>query len=460
MTRGIESLQRLLHRHFLYRGVVTLRGEGSVFHHLDDLKSKQFESRSSLEGRREARLGGTLKIARERVAYYRDAWRDIAVDDRESAVEQLARLPLLSKAQLQQNFLRLAVSPLPSRVTRKTTGGSTGQAVTVLKDREALAREMAATWLAYGWFGVEIGDKSARFWGNPHTWQRRLRSAAVRIAVRRINFSAFAFNDTDLDRYYAKALAYRPAFLYGYVSMLEAFARRLKQMGIDGRNLGLKSVVTTSEVLGEPQRRLLSDVFGVPVQNEYGCGEVGPIAYDCERGSLHIVAENLVVELLLPDGSPAGPGEDGEVVVTDLANSAMPLIRYRVGDFASWGDECPCGRAWPVLKRVWGRAYDFVEAQDGRRYHGEYLMYIFEDLKDSMGGVPQFQVVQRTRESLDVSIVDPCGLDSATEAAVVEAFAARFPDMKVNVHVVAGITRTPSGKLRLIQNLLHDPDAT
>ena len=437
---------RWLHEQIILRGIVAIRGEGRVFSYVEDLRARQFDTVDRVAERQHARVKELLQYAAERSPYYRSRLK--AADGH---IVALADAPFLTKAILQAQLDELRAQPSPAQVTLKTTGGSTGQAVTVIKDRDALAREMAATWLAYGWFGVRPGDKSARFWGAAPTIKRRLRAAAVRFAVRRVNFSAFAFDEADLEAYWRRCLSYRPVFLYGYVSMLEAFADFVRRRGYDGASLGLSSIITTSEVLGEPQRRLLEQVFGTRVQNEYGCGEVGPIAYECEQGALHVMAENLFVELRKEDGTIAGPGESGEVVITDLNNRATPLIRYRVGDFATWGASCTCGRGWPTFTRVWGREYDFVLAPDGRRYHGEFFMYMFEDLKDARAGIRQFQVVQRAADQLEVSLVIP-DLSATVRQSVERVFAERLPGMQLTLRQVESIPRAASGKLRLIRN--------
>lgn len=449
MTRSHSrwaEYHRWLHERVILRGIVAARGEGRVFSYVEELRAQQFESAERVTERQQARAEALLRYAAESSPYFGARLRTA-----DGNIVALADAPFLTKAVLQAELDELRAHPAPAQVTRKTTGGSTGQAVTVIKDRDALAREMAATWLAYGWFGVRPGDKSARFWGAAPTLKRRLRAAAVRFAVRRVNFSAFAFDDADLESYWRRCVSYRPVFLYGYVSMLEAFAEFVNRRGYDGTSLGLASIITTSEVLGEPQRRLLERVFGTRVQNEYGCGEVGPIAYECERGSLHVMAENLLVELRKEDGSIAGPGESGEVVVTDLNNRATPMIRYRVGDFATWGASCTCGRGWPTFSRVWGREYDFVQAPDGRRYHGEFFMYMFEDLKDARTGIRQFQVVQRTADELEVSLVVP-DLTASVRQSVERVFTERLPGMRLTLHQIESIPRAASGKLRLIRN--------
>ncbi len=283
----MTSLSRLLHRHIVYPAVVGLRGEHGVFGQLRDLEAKQWLSTEELATQQSAALAETLRYAGRYVPYYRRVWGGESMDvPAEAARDALAALPFLTKRQLQDAAEELVSERRPRRVTRKTTGGSTGQAVTLLKDRVATAREMASSWLGYGWFGVQIGDRAVRFWGQPFTRQRRLRFAAADFAMHRIRFSAFSFDTADLRAYWQRCLRFRPDYLYGYVSMLDAFAGHLIEAGIDGRQLGLKLIVTTAEVLSEPQRARLRSAFGCPVQNEYGCGEVGPIAYECPERPL------------------------------------------------------------------------------------------------------------------------------------------------------------------------------
>jgi phenylacetate-CoA ligase len=129
----------------------------------------------------------------------------------------------------------------------------------------------------------------------------------------------------------------------------------------------------------------------------------------------------------------------------------MPLIRYRVGDFAEVGAPCTCGRGFPTLRRVWGREYDVVIAPDGRRYHGEFFMYLFEDMKVRGLGVEKFQVIQLDPEQLEIRIV-VADRDQGVEAAIVRELASRLPDMRAQATRVASIPPQPSGKSLVVEN--------
>lgn len=431
----------------LYRAAIFAAGERPLFARLRLLEEMQWYSRERLLTHQKSQLHQILAHAQSSSPYYEGSIPRLA--ETSDVVAVLTSLPLLEKRDVQRHAAAIRARVPTGRVSRKTTGGSTGEPVTILKDRTATAYERAAMWLAYGWFDVEMGDRAARFWGTPYTWKRRLSSRIGDLFMNRIRFSAFEFDDRELGEYWNRLRRFAPDYVHGYVSMLEQMARwSLREADQDPPPL--KSVVATSEVLTEPQRKVIEEAFRAPVQVEYGCGELGPIAHECPEGNLHLMVPNLWIEILRPDGTAAAPGESGELVLTDLHNRTMPLIRYRVGDFGLLGDACRCGRGFPVLEKVWGRAYDFVESPDGRRYHGEFFMYAFEDLRSRGVPVGQFQVIQIAPDELKVRVTSEATGPSFSRA-IIETLERRLPGMGIHVECVAQIPRSDSGKMQVIK---------
>jgi phenylacetate-CoA ligase len=366
------------------------------------------------------------------------------------SLNDLRNLPFVTKAEIKMapnDFLSGGKSPF---VTKKTTGGSTGQPLTFYKSREAMAWELAATWRGYSWAGIDIGDRQARFWGVPLTKKDRFRARLIDLVTNRKRCSAFSFCREDMERYTSELLSFKPSYLYGYVSMLEEYAKFFEQKG-EKAFFDLKCVVTTSEVLTEYHRRLFEKVFSTKVFNEYGCGELGSIAHECEYGSMHITAENMIVEIL--DGDrPCRPGEVGEVVVTELNNYVMPLIRYRTGDYACFSEqECGCGRTLPVIDKLYGRAYDTMRNRLGKLFHGEFMMYIFEEAQRRNLGVNGFQVIQKDLQMFRVRIVPGDAYGPLSEEFIRNRVREKFDrEAIIEFEKVERIERTASGKMRLI----------
>jgi len=185
----------------------------------------------------------------------------------------------------------------------------------------------------------------------------------------------------------------------------------------------------------------------VKVTDTYGCEEVGFIAGECERHEgLHVNVEQLVVEVLREDGHPAGPGETGLVVVTDLLNTAMPFIRYRMEDAAEVAEQpCSCGRAMPALKGVIGRTADFLVRADGSRVAGISLI---ENSLTRIAGIEQMQIVQEEPLRMVLRVVAGEAFTSITSQQLIDYFRATFPGIDVQLDKVASIPPEPNGKYR------------
>lgn len=431
----------LFHRLTVLPVAISLRGEWSLFSEMRTV-DRVARDAPALRSLKANRMTEALQHAVTRVPFY----QRLGVDS-----GSLSDFPILEKEDLVREVEQLRPSR-PHRALRKTTGGSTGRAVTVFKDPRGIAAERAATWTAFSWYGINPGERAVRLWGTGGTIQRKIRSRLADLAMNRQTFSAFAFKDEDLSSYWKVISEYQPRYIYGYASMIEALAEELlvNQTGQPG--WGLKAIITTAEPLFPRQRDLMERAFGVQIRNEYGCGEVGPIAYECERGRLHLMETHLHIEVLDEKGTEVNPGETGEIVVTDLMNRAMPLIRYRVGDLAtkpSDGGVCRCGLAFQTLQEVLGRTYDFVEDAMGRKYHGESIMYVLEKILDEGLNISAFQVVQEEPGHILFKYVaksDPTDVRGALR----DALSTQLHPMRVETRQVSEIERAPSGKHRLI----------
>lgn len=446
--------QQYFHR-LVYRAALATSGQTSLYRRKALLEDQQHWSRDRLSSYRDRQLRGVLSTALQHVPFYQQshlvrAAPEVATASGSQLREMLGGFPIIRKQTLREHGDVMASTSCSDRTLSKTTGGSTGEPVTILKNAPAVAQERAAMWLGYSWFGVGIGDRCMRFWGVPQRRRQKWLARLGDLAMNRVRASSFAFSDEDLRSYWQQLRTFSPHYLHGYASMLVQLADYAEREGVRLPSKVLKSVVATAEVLAPSDQARLEEVFGAPVQVEYGCGEVGPIAYTCEKGQLHQILTNVHVEILDDNERPAS---DGRLVITDLHNTAMPLIRYEVGDIGGWGTDCSCGRGFPVLDSIHGRAYDIVIAPDGSRYHGEFFMYLFEDLEREGAAIDQFQVLQTADDALTVRVVAH-DVDWVTQERLLTAcFAHRLPMFSVTIQRVGKIERLPSGKMQVVSGL-------
>jgi phenylacetate-CoA ligase len=355
------------------------------------------------------RLRRLLDHAYHHVGYYREQWQ--ALGFHPSAVRSLAdlrQLPILDRQELRTalHFGLLSDNHRKRAILRISTSGSTGEPLTLYVDRRQLELRWAATLRSMEWTGYRFGDRHARLWHQTigMTASQIARERLDAWLSRRLFIPAFEMDDRVIARTIARLRRFAPVLLDGYAESLHLLSTYLRDRG-DAGGLGLQGIITSAQTLPEASRQAIEAAFGCRVFDKYGSREFSGIAYECEaHAGHHVVAENCIIELLV-DGRPARPGEIGEVVVTDLNNYCVPLIRYRLGDRAEAleaDDACACGRGLPRIGRIEGRIQAMILGSHGRYVPGSLFLHV---MKDYDFAVRQFQVIQERPDALRLRIV-------------------------------------------------------
>jgi phenylacetate-CoA ligase len=245
----------------------------------------------------------------------------------------------------------------------------------------------------------------------------------------------------------------RPTMLFGHAHSLYLFARFVAKHSLT--TVRPKGIVSTAMVLHDFERKTIEEVFQSKVFNRYGCEEVSLIASECEaHEGLHVNQDTLIVEVVDAAGLPVPPGTPGAVVVTDLTNLVMPMIRYKVGDVAVLKKErCSCGRSYPLLTSLEGRIADYVRTPSGEYISGISLT---ENFAMQLEGVKQLQIVQERIDHLLFRIVaNESGVSPQLEQLSC-LVAERFGDsMGYDVELVESIQSERSGKYRFCISMLE-----
>jgi phenylacetate-CoA ligase len=389
-----------------------------------------------------------VKYAFEHCDFYRDRWGELGFDGTVSDWRDFSRLPELSKDDVRANTDGLIARRYPRDVlVEARTGGSTGRALTVYFDRRCQELRNAAAMRSDQWAGWEQGMKVAAVWGNPpvaDTWKKKLRNLLLDRIMYLDTMNLSERTIVDFSRMWQRE---RPQILFGHSHSLYILARQIQSLGI--RHVRPRGIISTSMMLLGPERELIQAVFGVPVTDRYGCEEVSLVGSECERHSgFHLNVDHVVVELIKDDGTEARPGEEGTIVVTDLINHGMPLIRYRLEDLAIASDRiCACGRGLPLIERVTGRQADFLKRTDGSQVAGVSLV---ERTLTAIGGVEQMQIVQNSVRAIRVKIVaDRLASRAQIEQAIKSELGSVFgSEMRIDVEFVAGLDQSRNGKYR------------
>lgn len=360
--------------------------------------------------------------------------------------DMLARWPLLTKDDIRASLDDMVWHDAPGGLIPYSTGGSTGEPLQFFIDRRRQAFDQAARLRSHRWFGARPGDREIYLWGSPIEWRRTdsVRKWRDWLFNHRL-LSAFDMSPEKLDAYLDAWDAYRPVSLFGYPSSLALFVDHAKRRNRRLDVGALKVVFVTGEVCLPEDRARIVDYFGVPVADGYGSREAGFIAHECPKGNHHITSENVIVEIVR-DGVGVPMGDTGEIVVTHLDAYAMPLIRYRTGD---WGrlrpGRCACGRGLPMMDVVQGRVTDHLRLPDGTVKHALSVIYPLREMRR----VRRFRVTQGVDCGVVVEVVaDRSGV---TRKEVAGALRAVLGDgVGLEVRFVEEIPALGSGKHRYV----------
>ena len=379
---------------------------------LAEFRERQHDSQEKVRARQLTRLSDLLVHASNNVPFYREAVGPL--DAREAAGDPLAclaRFPVLTKSDLRERLDDLKVE-LGRGTFLDSSGGSTGEPTRFYKDREQLASSLAATQLFLEWAGIERAERHVKLWGG----RRDLREGVSlglklsRYFYGRITLDAFDMGEETMRGYVEFMRRLRPVVLEGYATALDSLAQFMEEGG--HTVLPLRAIISSASTLHPHMRERIGRVFDAPVFDRYGGREVGGVAAECEEHSgLHILSENVFLELVTPEGRDAEIGEEGEILLTGLWNHTMPMIRFRIGDRAVRGpDRCACGRPYPLLERIIGRNVACFARADGGVVDPIFWVHMI-GVEFNEGEIVKFQIVQEDMETIRVRLVPRPGSD-------------------------------------------------
>lgn len=441
----------------LVRGTHTMRS-------LRELEESQWWPYERIQQLQSERLQRLIHHAYERVGYYRalmDA-HGVSPSDIRTAAD-LSLLPVLAKAEVRQHLSELLADGFPRHeLVVGRTGGSTGEPLSFYSSRESrLTRGIARALRAYEWAGIHPGDSIVSISGRrPAASSEEPKSQrVVRFLSRQVVEDSASLCDSSLPSVVERIAGRRPRALIGFPSTVCIIAEFIRDSGIPAPQVN--AVVVGGEQLFDEQRSLLRDVFGTEPFSKYSSYESFDIATECNaHEGVHIAAEDIVVEIVDDEGKPVEPGRQGRIVITNLHEYGMPLIRYDIGDEGSLlGGACACGRSLPRLSTIVGKTGDTFYTPSGRRVSARsFRTAILVEL-----GIRRFQFVQDALDHVTVRVVPNDGLSPSKarelDAAVKAHYASTLgDDVEIQVDIVDRIDPTPAGKhLFYISNVTRPP---
>jgi len=397
----------------VYYTIQAMKGQ-NVYTRLKSLEKTQWYAIEDLKRLQWEKIKKLLHHAYRNVPYYQKQFKKAGLNPEDvCGPEAFRKLPFLTKDDIRNNLSEMKARNIKHFVA-DFTSGSTGTPLAFFKERSTSGYFLAAKYRGHKWHNLNIGEREIRIWGLPIDRKAKWREYIKNFILNRTLFVAFDISDEALLQHFRTCQRIQPKYIYGYPSALYRFARFLKENKLDATMLNLKGIIFTSEVLYDFERELIESVFGCRIIEEYGACEAGVIAFECPQGAMHITMENVYLEILNENGRPVAPGEVGEVIVTELNNCAMPFIRYRIGDMATYISEeekCECGRSLPLIGKIIGRALDTAVTPEGKLVHAHVFNFVIRNAIIHGADIKEFKIIQKNARLLLIKIVSPKNLD-------------------------------------------------
>ena len=422
----------------------------SITRYRRDLENSQWYADEPLRELQWAKLEKLLHHCYENVPYYRSLFNTHGLKLTDfNAPEDMKKIPVLKKSIIQNNFEQFQAQDLHRSFNVRQSSGSTAMPLVTHLDKQALGMQIAIQDRGRSWWGWCFGDKFVSLRGTlqKDNFIQRIRDVLVcnRLLIRGVDMkkeSTMAF--------LSRLEKFGPKFMYGWANGLYTLAQIYRDSNIDPVPIDLQGICSTAEILFDYKKQFIESVFGCPVFNEYGCAEVGVISFQCPEGNMHLSSENVFTEFVR-NGDGHYPESYSDIIVTDLNNYVMPLIRYKTGDLGSQKlEHCVCGRGLPLMNLSVGRDIDIVVLKNGNRYHPAIFAFIIGQAISMFDlAIRRWKVIQK-RLNLFVVRIET---DMAFQLSVIDHFRSSFRnrfgnDVMVEFDFVDQIPDEKSGKFR------------
>lgn len=370
------------------------------------------------------------------------------------SVDRLQNFPIVNKNIIRESFASFASTAFNGKKLRVVqTSGSTGTPFQIVQNSTKRHRVVAELLYFNALVGYRVGSRYA-FVVSANPLHRE--SEIGLLIKNKVEFSTCALDIFAAEQQRLTLKNQQIEILIGNPSVIYELARHILSQGDPPSSFGVKGVLCISEPLYPNMRDTIRKAFDCPVLSRYSNEECGVLAAECPTcGKFHLNTASYLFETLeLDRDAPTSLGAPGRIIVTDLYNYALPMIRYDTGDIGSIvPSNCP-QFATPILQSLDGRRVDTVYDIAGRRI----MWWAFDRIFERLGSlVKQFQLIQeyKTRYRLRLCVNETF----AQEQFVIEQLKQILgADAQIEIDYAEEIPVLNSGKRKYIVSL-YDPSA-
>ncbi len=417
----------------------------NIWQNYSFLKSSQWWSEDKMEFYRTEKLRRLLKHCYSNVPIYKYLLDQSGLNPESiRSTHDLKLLPVIDKKYILKHYDEFTTSnKLLNRGIRfKKTSGTTGQVLKFTNDQKTRSIVWGSFMRFKDWMGYDYKSPYISFSGRDILKKGKISNLRIKLSDiigNKKTFNSYDIGDKEI-RDLIKILDKEPrAILRGYVLNIVDIATILKRLGLE---YSVQAISTTAEPLLDFHRRTIQDSFNCGIYDQYGCGEIGGVAYECnQHNGLHITEEHVILE----------NDENNELILTDLDNYSFPFIRYKNGDKAIISNSpCKCGRKSKLISKIQGRTSDNVIGMNGNPIHWGYFHHLLIETKIATNrNMIKFQLVQKSTSKLRLNIVSE-PLTKTDKMKLSDIITNKLGPVDLTIENVIDIPKDSNGKFRAI----------
>lgn len=277
-----------------------------------------------------------------------------------NSVDDIRKIPFTTKQDLRDNYpFGLVAGNMKDAIRIHSSSGTTGHPTVVVYSRhdiDSWANMIARNMYMVGCRDTDVFQNSSGY--GMFTGGLGFQYGAERLGATTVPAAA-----GNSKRQIMFIRDFGTTCLHAIPSYAVRLAEVFKDEGIDPRSTRLHTLFIGAEPHTDEQRRRIEKLLGVKAYNSFGMTEMnGPgVAFECkQQDGMHLWEDNYIVEIVDPDTlEPVPDGEYGEMVLTTLDRTMMPILRYRTRDLTRIiPGKCACGRTHRRIDRIKGRTDD------------------------------------------------------------------------------------------------------
>jgi len=408
--------------------------------------SKEYKTILSLKTKQQLREFQQQKLKElilhsyKNVPYYTKIFDKInIVKNNQVDLTKFKKIPILTKELIKENFDDLISKDINKRKWfYKSTGGSTGEPLTIIQDNNFSKWNMATVkYYFHDCLKIDRDNvKQIRLWGATRDFSQGLKGIVIDWL-----YNMKTINTSRTQKYITTIInKFKPELIVAYPTALYEVSNFIKEKNI--KLFYPRNIVTSVETLSLKMREQIKQNFKSNIYNFFACVEVGSISGDIKKESQTFPFFNFI--------ETKDNNDESEIIITNLHKYAMPIIRYCTEDLIKNKKE---DKKLGIIsiKEIKGKKINYFVKKNGEKISGRYFYFMLIPIK----WIKRFQIIQEEYEKIKLLIIKEGEVNSKEKKLLTkkikEVMGSRC---KVEWNFVKNISSTSSGKFIYIKSLV------